>query len=60
MPRLPVFLSKHEVPLGFALDAKHPEANLQILNDFVEEQGVSLGTLFLPQSMGLSAEGGEP
>ena len=58
MPRLPVFLSKHKVPLGFVLDAKHPEANLQMLCDFVEEEGVSLGTLFLPQSMGLSAEGG--
>jgi hypothetical protein len=43
MPRLPVFLSKHKVPLGFALDAKHPEANLQMLCDFVEEEGVRWG-----------------
>ena len=58
VPRLPLFLSKNQVPLGFNLDAKHPDSKLAILEDWVDNAQPTLATLFLPRSIALSAEGG--
>ena len=44
VPRLPLFLSKNQVPLGFNLDAKHPDSKLAILEDWVDNAQPTLAT----------------